>query len=168
MLTLNSRLLQVEGKGKSYGSIFGLFSMGRFYGEPLVNLSSIMRYLAESVWSPQAFLPRFGCSWTASGTINGLPAFEASIKDRASTEPARTVFTFDPESGLPKDMLIPSRPKMVGKQMIPADMGGVCSDPVDFGGFVIPSYQEAWWVEKDGGKLEMWKARIVGVDWHYD
>jgi len=157
---------QVNGKAESYGSLFGLISIGRFYGEPSVNLSSLLRYLAESIWTPQALTPRNGCRWTPAGDLEGLPAYTAEIEDRTSPDAARILLTFDPDSKMPKDLLIPSRPRMVGTEMEPTDMGGICGEPREFGGVVVPSYQKAWWVV-GGERLEMWKARVVGIEWGY-
>lgn len=158
---------KVNGKGESYGSLFGLISLGRFYAEPAVTLSSLLRYLGESVWTPQAFLPSNGCSWTPTETLEGKNAFMATIHDAYCGETARTIFSFDAETGLPDRMVIPQRPRMVGKVMVPSDMGGICSEPKSFSGVVVPSYQEAWWVVEEGRKLEMWKARIVDIQWGF-
>jgi hypothetical protein len=145
----------VSGEGLLRASLAGLITVAEVRGTPEVAEGELLRYLAEAVWYPTAFLPGQGVRWTE---INENSA-RATLTDARTT--VSLEFRFGPD-GLVESMYAAARPRLVN--------GAVTRTPWRVRVWAyevrndvrIPMEGEVTWLLPEGSN-PYWRGRIITV-----
>jgi hypothetical protein len=145
----------VSGEGLLRARLTGLVTVAEVRGTPEVAEGELLRYLAEAVWYPTAFLPGQGVHWTE---INENSA-RATLTDAGTT--VSLEFLFGPD-GLVESMYAAARPRLVN--------GAVTRTPWRVrvwayevrNGVRIPMEGEVTWVLPEKS-YPYWRGRIITV-----
>ncbi|MCF7809102.1 MAG: hypothetical protein K9N38_11345, partial [Candidatus Marinimicrobia bacterium] len=124
--------------------------------KPELDQGALQRYLAETVWFPQALLQLQNLEWTAVDDSTAL----ATLTD--GSNPVSLHFHFD-ANDLVKAVSTESRYREVNGEYIPTPWRGEFSDYREVAGMLVPKKAQIIWVI-DGTDVVTWRADIVSYD----
>lgn len=124
-----------------------------------LNQGALYRYLAESVWYPQALLPGNGVRWTALDESRAL----ATLEDGPNS--VSLEFRFNQE-GLVESIYAEDRYGLFGEEFRRLPWEGRFSNYREVDGMLIPMKGEVGWHMPDGFWL-FWKGSIKEVRFTY-
>lgn len=145
----------------AFGSIYlmSLFGLVSRSNEPELNQGALYRYLAESVWYPQALLPGNGVRWTALDDRRAL----ATLDDGPNSVSLEFRFNQD---GLVESIYTEDRYGLFGKEYRRHPWEGKFSNYRKVDGMMIPMNGEVGWHMSDGFWL-FWKGSLKKVEFTY-
>jgi uncharacterized protein DUF6920 len=154
-MTVRVRDAFAEGKGSTHAALFGAFPFLAADGAGALAIAALQRYLAETVWFPQALLPANGVRWSA---IDGSSARAtlAAVGVEAGLE-----FRFG-DDGMVREVFAAERGRSVGKVLIPTPWRGRHEAYREMAGSVIPTRAEVEW-ELPEGPRPYWRGEIDDV-----
>ncbi len=135
----------IDGRAGRRGKFVGLFELAGAAGPETV-VSSLLRYLADAVWFPQALRPRPGLTWTAAGQNSALVTLSAAGR-RVSGK-----FTFD-ELGRVISFVTDDRFRNVDGRPVRTPWRVRYSEHSEVSGEEIPLAAEASWLLPEGERV---------------
>jgi hypothetical protein len=144
----------IDGEGAMLATLLGLFPVVDSRDTPEMAEASLMRYLAEMVWFPTAFLPGQGVSWTEASA--SADTAQASIAAGAAAASLDFVFGQD---GLPVSCTA-TRFNDTLRGRFP--WGGQYLEWTSHEGLMIPSRCEVFW-NLPSGYFAYWRGTVTPV-----
>ncbi|AIQ14992.1 DUF6544 family protein [Paenibacillus durus] len=144
-----------EGKGKMSIKLLSLFPVVNAKG-PEMDVSTLLRYLAEMPWFPTAALNSY-IKWEP---INDTSA-RATMSYRGIS--ASGVFAFSEQGDLIS--FTAKRYKEVNGKYVLSDWGGVNKEFKEFNGIRIPSKSDIIWIEKTGN-FNWYQCEITDIEYN--
>ncbi|WP_299489303.1 DUF6544 family protein [Acaryochloris sp. IP29b_bin.137] len=142
----------VQGKGRLEGRLLGSIPFLRATGSS-TDKGELMRYLAELIFFPAAFLNNSALHW------HELNEFTVEVKG----EPDVGVhYNFDHNGDL-VNITAPNRPRMVAGQAVETPWSCAASDYKTLGGYDIPTLGQVSWQLEDG-PFTYWRGRITHLE----
>ncbi|ABW32698.1 hypothetical protein AM1_D0203 (plasmid) [Acaryochloris marina MBIC11017] len=142
----------VQGKGRLEGRLLGSIPFLRVAG-PSTDKGELMRYLAELIFFPAAFLNNSALHW------HKLNEFTVKV----TSEPDVGVhYNFDPNGDL-VSITAPNRPRMVAGQAVETPWSCVVSEYRTLGGYDMPTFGQVSWQLEDG-PFTYWRGRITHLE----
>jgi hypothetical protein len=156
---LSVRVLDAFRRGAGFARVrlLSVVPVGGADPSPELNAAELMRYLAETVWYPTAFLPSEGVEW---GPIDDRSA-RATLEHRGTR--VSLVFHFD-DSDRVERVHAEARYREVNGSFEPTPWTGYFSDYRVINGMTVPIEGEVEWHLPDGD-LSAWRGRIEGIDY---
>ena len=145
----------IGGEGRLLASLSGLVKVAGFGGTQDMAQGELMRFFAESVWYPTAWLPGQGIIWEA---IDAHSA-RATLIDGAIS--VSLVFRFD-EDGLVEGVRAQARGRTAGGKIIPTPWVGRFWDYQKVDGMLVPFGGEVAW-ELPDGPAPYWRGEVTGI-----
>lgn len=151
--------MYANGKGLLRAKVLSSITVAEDAGSPEMNIGELMRYLAEAVWLPTAYLPGQGVRWREVSDNTA----EAAIEDHGNG--ASLIFTFNEHDEVVK-IHSEGRYRSDDKAQQEAPWTGFFSDYERRDGLLIPTKGLVQW-DLNTGPLPYWKGTITSVDYRY-
>lgn len=149
----------IAGHGHLEARMFGLFSVAEAGGSPGMARGELLRFLAEAVWFPTAFLPGQGIRWD--------PIDDHSARATLSDGPTSVSldFHFGP-NGLVDSIFTPSRDRNEEGRNETAPWRGRFFDYTWHGGMQIPQRGEVEW-DLEGKPWLYWRGSLKDIAYEF-
>ena len=146
-----------KGHGAMRGWLADIVPMVDAAGKPEIDNGALMRYLAEMVWFPTAFLSTAGLTWEA------VDASSAKATLKEGNISVSLVFHFNDEGLISGCEGMRYKDEGAGGRFRPLRWVGRFWEYQPVGGFMIPRHGEVSWVLEDGRVWKYWKGEITGA-----
>jgi hypothetical protein len=154
-LWLTARDSYLEGQGSFRGQLWGVIPLVRGVGRE-VDISSLLRYLSETLWFPFALTPQNGCRWEEAG-----PGAARVILADSGLE-VSGVFSFNATGDITRFFTTERYRDQKGGP-VRTDWSAVYADYQTFQGMRIPVRGAAIWHLPEG-PLPYVRLRVTGVE----
>jgi hypothetical protein len=138
LVHIRARDLYMNRKGNMLVKPLSVFTLADAYG-PEVNVSALLRFVAEAPWFPTALVPSQHVGWEA------IDARSARVVVRDGSLRASGIFRFDPEGRI-IEFETQDRFQADGRLAVRRPWGGIYRHYEEVEGFRIPSGAEVRWL----------------------
>ncbi len=147
------------GKGVLRAKVLSSITVADDGGTTELNTGELMRYLAEAVWLPTAYLPGQGVRWSEVSHNKA----KATIEDEGNK--ASLLFTFN-ENDVVERVHSEGRYRSVDGSYQKTSWTGFFSNYEKRDGLLIPTKGLVQW-DLDDGALPYWKGTITNIEYRY-